>query len=698
MGVYKRVGLLGAIGNPNVGDEAVLETNIQKIKKMYGDNCEITIFTKDASYTSMVLASYSNIVVVDYLHQFTVSCNYDIHVMKEKESCLFKETSEFELQRSFLHQIFSSIDTFHIIGGGYINSLFPDMMYKVCLAVKFCKLYKVHYCFTGISVYPFDNQYTADVEEAFNGAEFIDFRDSSYKYLGLKDTSNIVQTIDDAVSLESKPVYLKSNKYATVVLHEWKGNTDLIKEKIKNVVVPFMKQCIDDQVVDYFYILGFSYGDIEVWNEIELDDRYEFKKCFQNGEISEAKYIVENAVFNVGSRFHQAVFSLSSQVPVLSFTYDPYYQNKLMSIHRMFGSNNVVEVNDICIDDLNEFIHRLEEYKTSIFNTSSMISEAVSKKDSLLEKCYGHKLGQVQKNEEPAISVIIPIYNMEKYLKECLDSVVNQTLRNIEIICVNDGSKDGSQTILEEYAASDSRIQCYFHENHGVSFTRNVGIGHAKGEFLYFLDPDDIVPDKNVFEDLYEAAKENHVDVCGGSFCELWPDRIMDHYEKQYSKYKFDQDGIIEYKDYQYDFGWTRFIYNRKFLEENHLKMLELTYFEDPVFFVRVMHVAKKFYALRRHTYLYRVGHKEFKMSYKQVVDFVKGISSNLKFAKENGYDQLYALEMYRLQHDYGRHILKYMIDVSSTELRDELRKANQELGFSENYIEYSMINSVLDN
>lgn len=705
MEIYKRVALLGEIGNPNVGDEAVLETNIQKIEKMYGNHCEIYILTKDASYTSMVCNRlHKNIVVVDYLHQFTVKCHYDIHLMKEKENCLFTDVDEFELQRSFLHQLFSGIDVLHIIGGGYINSLFPDMMYEVCLAIKFCKLYKVHYCFTGISVFPFDSQYLCDLEEAFDGADFIDFRDSSYKYLGMKNDSCFTQTVDDAVSMESIPVHLQSNRYATIVLHEWKNNTILIKDAIRNEIIPFMKKCIRDNVVNYFYVLGFSYGDIEVWEGIdELDKLCEyisFKMCFLEGEICEAKYIVENALFNIGSRFHQAVFSLSSGVPVLSVAFDPYYQNKLTSIHRNFGVNNVVNIESITMEQLNTFINNLSVHKNNILNAQSKVKELISQKNELLEKCYGKHIDESYKevNKEPAISVIIPIYNMEKYLKECLNSVVNQTLKNIEIICVNDGSVDGSQGIIEQYSANDSRFKYFYHENHGVSYTRNIGIQNATGEYLYFLDPDDMVPDKNVFMDLYNAAKENHVNVCGGSFSELWPDRIVDQWENQFVKYGFKSDGIVEYKDYQYDFGWTRFIYNRNFLKEKNLNIPNLTYFEDPIFFVRAMHEAKQFYSLKRHTYLYRLGHKEFNMSYKQVVDFIAGINMNLCFAKEHGYEELYALEMYRLQHDYGKHILKYLTDQTSTELRDELKKLNHDLGFSENYIEYSIINSLLKN
>ena len=88
----------------------------------------------------------------------------------------------------------------------------------------------------------------------------------------------------------------------------------------------------------------------------------------------------------------------------------------------------------------------------------------------------------------PKVSVIIPIYNMEKYLKECLDSIINQTLKDIEIICIDDGSIDNSLTILKEYKKKDKRIQILSQKNSGAAFARNKGINFSKGEFIAFLE------------------------------------------------------------------------------------------------------------------------------------------------------------------------------------------------------------------
>lgn len=110
------------------------------------------------------------------------------------------------------------------------------------------------------------------------------------------------------------------------------------------------------------------------------------------------------------------------------------------------------------------------------------------------------------------VSVIIPVYNVEKYLRECLDSVVNQTLKDIEIICVDDGSTDGSAAILAEYAANDSRVKVLTQSNSGAGAARNRGLDAATGEYLFFFDPDDYAA-TTMLEKLVGRADATNADV-----------------------------------------------------------------------------------------------------------------------------------------------------------------------------------------
>lgn len=117
------------------------------------------------------------------------------------------------------------------------------------------------------------------------------------------------------------------------------------------------------------------------------------------------------------------------------------------------------------------------------------------------------------KEENIKISVIVPIYNTEKFLEKCIESILNQTLKEIELILVNDGSTDNSYLICEKYAEKDSRILYIKIDNSGCSFARNIGLEKAKGEYITFVDSDDYI-EKNMYEEMYKKAKEEDLDCC----------------------------------------------------------------------------------------------------------------------------------------------------------------------------------------
>ena len=110
------------------------------------------------------------------------------------------------------------------------------------------------------------------------------------------------------------------------------------------------------------------------------------------------------------------------------------------------------------------------------------------------------------------VSIIVPVYNVEKYLRQCVDSIVNQSLKEIEIICINDGSTDNSLQILEGYAQRDKRIKIINKRNEGLSTARNTGMEYATGEYIGFVDSDDFINEK-MYENLYKNAKSNKSDI-----------------------------------------------------------------------------------------------------------------------------------------------------------------------------------------
>ena len=115
------------------------------------------------------------------------------------------------------------------------------------------------------------------------------------------------------------------------------------------------------------------------------------------------------------------------------------------------------------------------------------------------------------------VSVILPIYNVEMYLRECLDSVTRQTLKELEIICVNDGSTDQSLDIIKEYAEKDNRIVVITGPNGGYGKAMNQGLDRATGEYIGIVEPDDYVS-LTMFEDLYKIASENNLDWIKADF------------------------------------------------------------------------------------------------------------------------------------------------------------------------------------
>ena len=154
------------------------------------------------------------------------------------------------------------------------------------------------------------------------------------------------------------------------------------------------------------------------------------------------------------------------------------------------------------------------------------------------------------------VSVIVPCYNVEKYVAECLESILGQSLREIEIIVLNDGSTDGTWNILCEYQKKDDRIKLYEHENRGLGETRNRGINLAVGEYLAFIDSDDFIS-KKMLEELYDDAKRKDADVAVGEVL-TFPDHDKNCLKlrkslKDIKEFKIDNNSKEKfYKDYYY--------------------------------------------------------------------------------------------------------------------------------------------------
>jgi len=194
----------------------------------------------------------------------------------------------------------------------------------------------------------------------------------------------------------------------------------------------------------------------------------------------------------------------------------------------------------------------------------------------------------------PKVSVIVPVYNVEPYLRRCLESLVNQTLKDIEIICINDCSPDKSLAILKEYAKKDERVKIIdFKKNQGVSVARNSGMKIAKGEYIGFCDSDDYV-DLDFYEKLYGLAKEKNADITKGVWKVAGAGLITNFNEL-----------ILKHKGY-FTYQFYTAIYRNKMLKKHKVKFpIGERPSEDICFSNHAGIVAKNIYVLNNTFYNY---------------------------------------------------------------------------------------------
>lgn len=264
-------------------------------------------------------------------------------------------------------------------------------------------------------------------------------------------------------------------------------------------------------------------------------------------------------------------------------------------------------------DDLNFELNKYNNlYKTlklyKIHNNKTV-------EDSYLENSInnGNNINtlSVQKDFVPKVSVIIPIYNVEKYLYKCLNSVINQTLSDIEIICVNDCSTDKSLSVLREYEAVDKRIKIIdLSSNMGVSFARNVALDIAQGEYIAFLDGDDWW-ECDMLEKTFNKACQEKADIVQFTHNCIsgqtsFPFFLIDKLKK-----------ITNKKIYEKDFYWFvntcwDKIYNTKFLKDNHIQFpLNIVLSEDSIFCLECFSHKPKIEVVPESLYNYRISRKD---------------------------------------------------------------------------------------
>lgn len=264
--------------------------------------------------------------------------------------------------------------------------------------------------------------------------------------------------------------------------------------------------------------------------------------------------------------------------------------------------------------------------------------------------------------DEDLISIIIPVYNAEKYLEKCIDSIIKQTYSSLEIILINDGSKDRSLDICYKYANDDKRIVVIDKKNEGVSIARNKGIEIATGKWISFIDADDWI-ELDMYENMIRKSKNSELDIV---ICNCYinkgenedkndflsnKDRIYNKDEITIFQQKFLCKGIKEYKPYVWGIGapWCK-LYRSKLLKENNIRFIPgLTRNEDGLFNLYALEYARKLLYIPQCLYHYRVLSDS--LSHGKQLNIIENTEKNLneliKFAEKFNKDKIFINGVY---------------------------------------------------
>ena len=260
---------------------------------------------------------------------------------------------------------------------------------------------------------------------------------------------------------------------------------------------------------------------------------------------------------------------------------------------------------------------------------------------------------------ECKLSIIVPVYGVEKYIDKCLNSLVKQSLKEIEIIVVNDGTKDNSQKIIDKYVKKyPDKIKSYIKENGGQGSARNYGLEKANGEYIGYVDSDDFV-EKDMYKKLYNKAKENNYDivVCGNyNVSEDYQNKNIDTFINNYNT---DLENIF--------FGkmavWNK-IYKRDILIKNKLEFKEKVWYEDLAFTLKAIMNSNSFAFIDEplYDYLIREGSTMNNSNVQRNLEILDAFNDILSYIQHNKKEEYFSkIEFLAIDHIYISAIVRVL-------------------------------------
>lgn len=305
------------------------------------------------------------------------------------------------------------------------------------------------------------------------------------------------------------------------------------------------------------------------------------------------------------------------------------------------------------------------------------------------------------------VSVVVPVYNVEKYLRQCLESLVNQTLREMEIICVNDGSTDSSPQIIEEYMRKDSRVRMISKENTGYGHSMNCGFDQAQGEYVGIVESDDYA-EPDMFEKLYHAAHAGQLDVSKAGFFFYYSMPEEKNIRSEVVSREKSGRTFCPTKDFRLPLEMADFfsmkptiwsaIYRTAFIRENGIRFLETpgASYQDAGFNFKVLLMAEKMQLLHGCYLHYRQDNENSSVNsekkvycvcdeYQEMKRFLNSYSGNRKrmerIRNRMKYDS-YMWNLERLAPQFRRGFVEH----ASDELRDNLKNEELSSAYFETY------------
>ena len=273
------------------------------------------------------------------------------------------------------------------------------------------------------------------------------------------------------------------------------------------------------------------------------------------------------------------------------------------------------------------------------------------------------------------VSVIVPVYNVEKYLDKCLNSLVNQTLKDIEIIVVNDGTKDNSQDIIDKYAKKYKNIIAIKKENGGLSTARNVGIEKATGEYIGFVDSDDYI-EYDMYEKMYQKAKTNDYDVVVCNLKYIYDDREVDAFSNINNDLLTKEEVKTCFLNI-YPSVWNK-IYKNELIKDNNILFKKGVWFEDVEFTYRLFPYINSIGVVKDKFYNYVQRDGAITRTFdERMYHYIDNLNGVVEFYKNNNFYDEYEKE---LEYIYVRYLYATVIKgVSKYKDDEEFEKAVKE-------------------